>query len=270
MRHSTIDVLCFPSGLKKNRMLKSLSILKKMHPDDTNVYASNIIDKYRNRPDNLHSMSLADFASSYVIKKAEDLSIEPDEVKSYTVPVSSIDGVKLNPNIIVLKNELGEMRKHSRPCVIHFHKVSKLKSPEERSSRLLQLYTPRRNESELKQDNQSYEDRYKEIEGNILCNIKKHEPYLDIDYEELQNFNFAQSEEEGNAEFSMINPNFLDLDLEDSDSVSNVPVVSTIIDNFLIPNKNFYEICSQMNEGQQHMFSFIIKYALHCKLTGKK
>ena len=214
-------------------------------------------------------MCLADFASSYVSKKAEDLSIEPDGVKSYTVPLSSIDGVKLNPNIIVLKNELGEMRKHSRPCVIHFHKVSKLKSPEEHYSRLLQLYMPRRNESELKQDNQSYEDRYKEIEGNILCNIKKHEPYLDIDYDELQNFNFAQSEEEGNVEFSMINPNFLDLDFEDSDSMSNVPVVSAIIDNFLIPNKKFYEICSQLNEGQHHLFHFIIQYALHCKLTGK-
>ena len=35
-----------------------------------------------------------DFASSYVIKKAEDLPIEPDEIKSYTVPVSSIDDVK--------------------------------------------------------------------------------------------------------------------------------------------------------------------------------
>ena len=214
-------------------------------------------------------MCLADFASSYVSKKAEDLSLEPDEVKSYTVPLSSIDGVKLNPNIIVLKNELGEMRKHSRPCVIHFHKVSKLKSPEEHYSRLLQLYMPRRNESELKQDNQSYEDRYKEIEGNILCNIKKHEPYLDIDYDELQNFNFAQSEEEGNVEFSMINPNFLDLDFEDSDSMSNVPVVSAIIDNFLIHNKKFYEICSQLNEGQHHLFHFIIQYALHCKLTGK-
>ena len=213
-------------------------------------------------------MCLADFASSYVSKKTEDLSIEPDEVKSYTVPLSSIDGVKLNPNIIVLKNELGEMRKHSRPCVIHFHKVSKLKSPEEHYSRLLQLYMPRRNESELKQDNQSYEDRYKEIEGNISCNIKKHEPYLDIDYDELQNFNFAQSEE-GNVEFSMINPNFLDLDFEDSDSVSNVPVVSATIDNFLIPNKKFYEICSQLNEGQHHLFHFIIQYALHCKLTGK-
>ena len=32
----------------------------------------------------------------------------------------------------------------------------------------------------MKQSNQSYKDRYKEVEGNILCNIKKHEPYLDM------------------------------------------------------------------------------------------
>ena len=30
------------------RMLKSLSILEKMHPEDTNVFVSNIIDKYEN------------------------------------------------------------------------------------------------------------------------------------------------------------------------------------------------------------------------------
>ena len=39
---------------------------------------------------------------------------------------------------------------------------------------------PRRNENGLKQENQSYEDRYKEVEGDILCDIKKHELYLDI------------------------------------------------------------------------------------------
>ena len=53
-----------------------------------------------------------------------------------------------------------------------------------------------RNENDLKQDNQSYEDRYKEVEGDILCNIKKREPYLDINYEELHNFNFVQPDEE--------------------------------------------------------------------------
>ena len=58
MRHSNIDVPYIRSGLKKyrTRMLKLLSILEKMHPDDTNVFASNIINKYENRPDNLHSM----------------------------------------------------------------------------------------------------------------------------------------------------------------------------------------------------------------------
>ena len=66
--------------------------------------------------------------------------------------------------------------------------------------------------------------------------------------EELQSFNFVQSdEEENNAEFSMINPKLLDLDLEDSDHVSNAPVVSTIIDNLLLPNEQFYQICFQLN-----------------------
>ena len=74
--------------------------------------------------------------------------------------------------------------------------MSKLKSPEEHYLRLLQLYIPWRNESELKQVHQCYKDRYKEIEADILHNIKKHELYLDIDYEELQNFSFVQSLEE--------------------------------------------------------------------------
>ena len=67
----------------------------------------------------------------------------------------------------------------------------------------------------------------------------------------------------------MINPNFLDLDLEDSDNVSNAPVVSTIIDNLLLPNEQFYKICSQLNEGQQHLSNFIMQYVLHCKVAEK-
>ena len=48
IRHSNIDVLYVPTSLKKNRtrMLKSLSVLEKMYPDDTNVFESSIIDKY--------------------------------------------------------------------------------------------------------------------------------------------------------------------------------------------------------------------------------
>ena len=82
---------------------------------------------------------------------------------------------------------------------------------------------------------------------------------MDIDYEELQNFKISQSDEEDNAEFSMIYPNLLGLNLEDNGSVSNGSVLYSFV--------KFYEICSQLNEGQQHLFNFLMNYALHCKLA---
>ena len=56
-------------------MLKSLSILDKIPPNDTNAFVSNIINKYKNWPDNLYLMFVADFASSYVTKKVDGLPI---------------------------------------------------------------------------------------------------------------------------------------------------------------------------------------------------
>ena len=96
------------------------------------------------------------------------------------------------------------------------------------------------------------EDRYKEVEDDIMCNVTKHEPYLDIDYEELGNFSFVQSdeEEEDNTEFSMTNPDLLDLDLEVSDGINNAPVASATVHNLLLPSQKFYELCSKLNEGQ--------------------
>ena len=85
----------------------------------------------------------------------------------------------------------------------------------------------------------------------------------------MQNFHFVQSDEEENAEFTMINPNLLDPDLEDSDSVSNTTAVSTIIDNLSLPNEEFYKICSKLNEVQQYLFNFIMQYTLHHKLAEK-
>ena len=49
----------------------------------------------------------------------------------------------------------------------------------------------------------------------------------------------------------------------------NATAASKIIGNLLHPNEQFYEICSQLNEGQQHLFNFIMEHALHCKLAEK-
>ena len=112
-------------------MLKLLSILEKMHSEDTNMFAFSVIEKYENRLDDQHSLCLADFASNYVSKKSDDVPVESDDIKSYTIPVSNFDDIDPNSNMIALKIKHGEMRKLNRPCVICFHKVSKLKNPEE-------------------------------------------------------------------------------------------------------------------------------------------
>ena len=201
MRSSNIDVLYVPTGLKKNRtrMLKPQSVLDFMHPDDTNVYANNILDKYENRPDDLEQMCLADFASNYTTQKPNK-DRDPEDIESYTEPVhyddvqpfsddeddeDDIKKRKTKTEKIVLKNDFGEMRKRQRPCVIRFHKVTKLKNSELFFLRILQLYMPWRSEDELKGDFETYEEKYDEVESFIKPNVEKHEPYIDLDYDDL-------------------------------------------------------------------------------------
>ena len=86
---------------------------------------------------------------------------------------------------------------YSLTCVARFHKVFKLIIPKEHYLRCLQLYLSWKNKNGLKQDDQSFEDIYKEVEDDISCNIMEHEPHLDlnINYEELKNFNIIQSDD---------------------------------------------------------------------------
>ena len=69
------------------------------------------------------------------------------------------------------------MRKHSRESAIRFLNASKLKSAHQYYLCLLQLYMPWRQESNLKHEDRIYEIKYKEVENEIVGNIKKHEPY---------------------------------------------------------------------------------------------
>jgi len=102
LRHSNIDVTFVPTGLKKNRtrMIKPLSVLEKMKCEDTEVFAPNIVDKYENRPNQLESLCLADFASNYISKFTTDKQVEPDDIESYTIPVGNI-GVEVNTNNVI-------------------------------------------------------------------------------------------------------------------------------------------------------------------------
>ena len=69
---------------------------------------------------------------------------------------------------------------------------------------------------------------------------------------------------------NFINPDLFDLDFEVSDGVSNAPVASVTVDNLLLPSQKFYKLCSQLNEGQQHLCNFVMQYVVYSKLAEKK
>ena len=88
-RRSNIFVLYIPRGSQKDhiRMLKSRDILDRMDPNDTNIFANNLIEKYVIHSDTLESMCHADFAISYINKNVEEA---PDEenIQSCINPVN--------------------------------------------------------------------------------------------------------------------------------------------------------------------------------------
>ena len=133
MRTSNIATLYIPTGLKRNRtrMLKCQSALDMMHPDDTNIYTTNMLEKYACRPDDLEEMCYADFATNYISIKAKDMKIDSEDIRNYTTSVSTIEDVEPSSNVITLKDELGEMRQRTHPSVMRYHKVTKLKDSEQ-------------------------------------------------------------------------------------------------------------------------------------------
>ena len=277
MRTSRIQTVYIPTGIKNNRtrMLKDQSVLETMDPEDTNVYQSNMLEKYANRPDDLEQMCYADFATTYISKSAIEAQVESEDIKNYTMPIGAIDEVEPTSRIIVLKNELGKMKKRSRPCVMRYHKVTKLKDSEQYYMILLQLYMPWRNEDNIKGDCPTYGEKFSADELSIKPNILKHDPNFekyDIDPDDLHHYADSESEsDEADDDYGMINPDLIDLDYDENsdDGNSTVPVPSTTVEDLSIPRELFYEMCSKLNLEQQELFNFITKYATECQLSKK-
>ena len=73
------------------------------------------------------------------------------------------------------------MRKRTWPIVIRFHDISKLKSPGKYYLRLLQL--------QMSSRDKSYQKKHIEVtDKNIDKNLRRHEPFIAIDYDEFMNF----------------------------------------------------------------------------------
>ena len=286
LRRSNIDVIYVPTGLKKNRtrVLKPKQVLERMHevnPDDEDVFALSIFDKYANRPDTLENVCLAYFVSNYKHKAAENAGIDDDETPNgFFNAVAGYVDVPNNSSTIKLKNDCGDMRKRSRPCVIRWHSVSKEKSPEEYFLRLLQLYMPWRNEDELLHvPSGTYVANFEEFREVIEDNMKDYEKYKEYTAEDLENpysmendDDTDDSDDDHEDAYSVLDPDILECnELSNENSPNSSTVRDSVKKDYSMANTQFYEMCYKLNAGQRYLFNYIstfVQKLLHNESNG--
>ena len=67
LRSSNTNVVFVPTGLPENRtrIFKPFYEINSLSDEDTNVFATNMIDRYQNRPKELNDCCLADFVANF-------------------------------------------------------------------------------------------------------------------------------------------------------------------------------------------------------------
>jgi hypothetical protein len=266
LRHSNIDVIYIPTGLKDKitRMLKPKVCINKIDdPDSTDVYIPNILDKYAKRPDSLKDMCYADFASQYRTESTSNPKRDDENIKSYSEPISDFVDTPESTEKIELKEGFGKMKKRSRPCVIRWHTVSKLKDPEEHYLKLMQLYLPWTDESELQHVDGTYASRFPQVEIQIQEAMDRHQPYEELDLDDLEDnldTDNDDDDDDGVDNEYVLRPG--NLELNEASCNSSIPANSSTsvatMTSLLMPNDQYYSMCSKLNSRQQNLFNEIV------------
>ncbi len=179
------------------RFAKKQQELDELDDDSTDIFKSNIIIRYSNRPKNIpvvNDMCLALFAAHYF----KDYKIDFNEVSDSQPEVLSDDFVESQnienhntglPDRIKLVNSKEILKCRKIKAVIRYHTPNKRKKPEKYFHHLLMLYFPWRNEQELVGEDHTYISKFYEpgVQEVVQRNKEIFEPDGDAINEALEN-----------------------------------------------------------------------------------
>ena len=144
---------------KRHGMLKPQKELDELPESSTDIFRTSPLERYKNRPESIESMSWAEFGSLY---------------EGLYRPVTNVNRHK----VIVLGNDLGRMIRREKPKVISFHRPSRHKEPEDYYYSRLCLYKPGwREEEDLIAQHPSYQSSFIAQFDQLKDNISKFEQY---------------------------------------------------------------------------------------------
>ena len=155
---------------KRLRVTKTQEELNELEDDSTDIYKSNIIERYSIRATNVNKLCLATFAAYYYKdyrKNADDVNDTQPEVltddltESHSTKSNETECFNL-PKKIKLINTNEHMKCRKIKAVIRYHRPNKQKELEAYFHHLLMLYYPWRDESSLMAEDQTYATKFYE------------------------------------------------------------------------------------------------------------
>ena len=184
MKQLSRSVVYVDTNPKHERIavLKDKTTLGKLDDDDTNVFQKSLIDRYQHRPDELSSMSLAEFAATYVT----NYQCKDDTDDCDVLPSCDTDS-DTSSTQIQLTDGFGRMNKRKHEAVIRFHRYNKDAEPSNWYRAKLMLYYPWYDEhSDLLGGYETYEQHYTHVKSIVLANESKytHTSIEDIEVDE--------------------------------------------------------------------------------------
>lgn len=166
------------------------------------------------------------------------------------------------------------MKKRTRPCVVRWHHVSRMKNEEEYCLKMLQLFSPWRNENDLKHQDATYTSKFNEVESEIRDNIDEHMPFEEIDVDQLANpsdidssDNESGDESDSDNEYIGLRPDNLEFS-EEPMTNATFTTHATVTVATRYNTDQFYEICAQLNEKQKVLFNAVSKHIQKIKLQS--
>ncbi|XP_037825564.1 uncharacterized protein LOC119613607 [Lucilia sericata] len=178
-------------------ILRSRDQLQNLPPDSTDVYVTSLLDHYVQRPDELDSLCLADFAAFYKFSRTARY-IQNDE--TYNEHEDHEEN-ELSGRFLRLKDNSGFIKKKTKPNVIRYRHYNANTHRSDYFRELVMLYHPWRNEEIdiLQNDNEGFCSIHKD---SIESNRKRYDVFEERELENvLENLRHeTESDSNGNED----------------------------------------------------------------------
>ena len=161
------------------RIAKCQEELEALDDESTDIYKSNIIERYSQRPRSIEQLCLAEFAAYYYKEYRSNPDDILDDVQPNILSDDLVEAAHDNncdaslPSKIKLVNSNEVMKCRKVKAVIRFHTPNKDKEPERYFHHLLMLYLPWRKENDLRGCDGTFQGKCQDVSVKEIVDQKR-------------------------------------------------------------------------------------------------